>query len=271
VPCLYDADDVILPNGLARRDLTWAQASLRQRDSIPPERKRDFEKMYLDLVKECVVPADGDYNVEAGYRIKEAIQKELSEAVSIPKPDPCAITEFAKLVGADSNEAQEVFPGLWIGNSNPAKVGWLEERGVDHVVRAYDGKGYHSCAERDRSYAERGIELCEVPLDDRKDQELRPFLAHAHAFIHRALLNRGEKGIGGVLVHCGAGISRSCAITASYIMAVLRCNYQRALAVVKAARPIVGPNAGFSRQLKEWEEVAMAGSALPKGEKLEAK
>jgi len=157
----------------------------------------------------------------------------------------------------------QVFPGLWIGNNTPAgNMEWLESRGVDHVVRTFDGGGYVSCKDRDAEYVKRGITLWEVPLDDNKEQEILPHLPEAHAFIHQALQRRAETGRGNVLVHCGAGISRSCAVTASYLMVVLRCNYQRALSVTKAARPIVGPNAGFSRQLKEWEVEAISGRAL---------
>jgi len=249
-----------MPSSFARRDLVWAQAALRCLDTavLEPESRAKVLHEYYELLEGCIQQGGEDYDLEAGYHHKQAIKDVLSDDVVIPEPSPIAVTEFSKLTGYDSNEAQQVLPHLWIGNPTPAKVTWLEAHGVSHVVRCYDASGYRSCEERDEEYKERGITLLQLPLDDNAEQEILSFLPDAHRFIHQAI-----GGGGSVLIHCGAGISRCCAVTSSYIMATLRCNYHQALAIVRAARPIVGPNAGFSRQLKEWEEVAMSGAAAP--------
>ncbi|CAD8175528.1 unnamed protein product [Paramecium octaurelia] len=62
-------------------------------------------------------------------------------------------------------------------------------------------------------------------------------------------IERGFK-IGGVLVHCMAGISRSAAIVISYLIEKKKMNYNQALSFVKSKRPQINPNKGFSNQLQ---------------------
>jgi len=242
-PCRYDFDDRIMPSTVARRDLVWAQAALACFSGASEESRATLKDLHRKLVLACFNP---DHEPEDGYYIKQDIQAELGEPVEIRPPNVLAITEFAKLVGYDTDDAQQVLPGLFIGNTAPAKPDWLEAHGVSCVVRCYNSEGRSE--ERDREYAERGIRLYEIPLNDNKEQELISFLPDAHRFIAQAL-DDGH----GVLVHCGAGISRCAAVTSSFIMQLLHCNYHKALALIRAARPIVGPNEGFSKQLKEWE------------------
>ena len=59
-----------------------------------------------------------------------------------------------------------------------------------------------------------------------------------------------------------AGISRSVAITAMYIMLVTSLDNEQALTIIKHCRPQAGPNLGFRMQLqnyyrKDVEEVCM--------------
>ena len=55
---------------------------------------------------------------------------------------------------------------------------------------------------------------------------------------------------GGVLVYCGAGVSRSSTVIIGYLLANHEeLDYWKALQVVRQARPIVSPNDGFERQL----------------------
>ena len=53
-------------------------------------------------------------------------------------------------------------------------------------------------------------------------------------------------------VHCGAGVSRACTATASYVMWKGRMSAGDAMRIVKAARPQARPNPGFLRQLDAW-------------------
>ncbi len=73
-------------------------------------------------------------------------------------------------------------------------------------------------------------------------------LAEGVAFIeeaHRAALP--------VLVHCHAGVGRAPIMAAAYLVASRRLDHRAALAHVRAARPIIGPNPAQVGRLHEYE------------------
>ncbi|CAD8064039.1 unnamed protein product [Paramecium primaurelia] len=70
-----------------------------------------------------------------------------------------------------------------------------------------------------------------------------------HFQIANEWIERGFK-IGGVLVHCMAGISRSATIVISYLIEKKMMNFNQALSFVKSKRPQINPNKGFSNQLQ---------------------
>ena len=86
-----------------------------------------------------------------------------------------------------------------------------------------------------------------IDWDDEDTQQLSE-LHDALAFLTEALLSGGV-----VLVHCTAGRSRSAAVVVAFLIARLGMVYDDALAAVKQVRPWVAPNAGFERQLREFE------------------
>ena len=55
---------------------------------------------------------------------------------------------------------------------------------------------------------------------------------------------------GGALVHCHAGVSRSCAVIAAHVMKTRGVDADDALEVVRRAHPRADPNAGFVAQLR---------------------
>ncbi|XP_013410303.1 dual specificity protein phosphatase 12 [Lingula anatina] len=65
-----------------------------------------------------------------------------------------------------------------------------------------------------------------------------------------------EDGVkmGGVLVHCAAGVSRSATITAAYLMRKHNIGVEEALGKIEEKRH-VGPNPGFMQQLHLFEEM----------------
>ena len=61
------------------------------------------------------------------------------------------------------------------------------------------------------------------------------------------------KNGGNVLVHCVAGISRSASVVLAYLMWKENMSFEEALEYLKGLRPIVEPNDGFVKQLKDFE------------------
>ena len=92
-------------------------------------------------------------------------------------------------------------------------------------------------------------------LADAETEDVASHFSAAVGFITDALAGGGR-----VLVHCGAGVSRSATLVAAYMCAARRCSSAVALAELKALRSCVAPNAGFLRQL---DAFARAQSAAP--------
>jgi len=58
----------------------------------------------------------------------------------------------------------------------------------------------------------------------------------------------------GVLVHCFAGISRSSTIITAYLMITNKWTWKKALEFVRSKRSQCNPNAGFRKQLVDFEK-----------------
>ena len=78
------------------------------------------------------------------------------------------------------------------------------------------------------------------------DSDLDFFLDEATQFIADHIAK------GCVLVHCGAGISRSAAVVIAYLCRYAGMSYAEALAFVKAKRPQVAPADVFKEAIERW-------------------
>lgn len=82
-----------------------------------------------------------------------------------------------------------------------------------------------------------------IDLDDTPTEDIAIYFNETYAFIDAAP----------TLVHCFAGISRSVTVSTAYLMRKYRMSVDSALQKIRKTRPIVRPNSGFMRQLKEYE------------------
>lgn len=88
------------------------------------------------------------------------------------------------------------------------------------------------------------------------DRDLNFYLDDATDFIAANICK------GCVLVHCGAGISRSAAVVIAYLCRYAGMSYAEALAFVKAKRPQVAPADVFKDAIERWlglDELATRG------------
>eukprot|EP00796_Vickermania_ingenoplastis_P001933 gene1933-1172_t len=69
-----------------------------------------------------------------------------------------------------------------------------------------------------------------------------------------------ERAPGGVLIHCGAGISRAPTITAAYLMRKFKISSTAAIHLIKERRPYARPNNNFTRQLQAYHKELVAAS-----------
>ncbi|NXB37926.1 DUS28 phosphatase, partial [Eulacestoma nigropectus] len=88
-----------------------------------------------------------------------------------------------------------------------------------------------------------------VPVFDDPAEDLHRYLEPCAAAIHEAV-----RGGGKCLVYCKNGRSRSAAVCTAYLMRHRRLPLKEAFEIVKTARPVAEPNAGFWSQLQRYEE-----------------
>lgn len=87
-----------------------------------------------------------------------------------------------------------------------------------------------------------------IPAEDDEEYDLAKDFEEAIEFISETIKS------GNVFVHCFAGVSRSATIVLAYLIYELKMELQAALKHVKERRWIVNPNAGFLKQLADFEK-----------------
>ncbi|TDL19058.1 phosphatases II [Rickenella mellea] len=137
------------------------------------------------------------------------------------------------------NSRDEIIHGLWIGDIYSARdADALREDHISSVLSVYRGQV---------DIAKVGPRQTDsdLVLDDTENVDVLSLLPDCIAFIGGEL----EKGRG-VLVHCEAGMSRSAAVVAAYLMQANHVDISEALKIVRTARRNAQPNVGFLRQLE---------------------
>ncbi|XP_050045668.1 dual specificity protein phosphatase 3-like [Dermacentor andersoni] len=203
-----------------------------------------FDIKSLKNVKTSVRTADGRHFVETRD------SKGEPRVVSSPRFD--GSMGFVPDLKPDL-QVGEVIPGLHIG-SQDAAADWclLQSLAVTHVVNAVASTvpNFHE----DLGLTYLALELLDLP-----DFTLtRATIDTACDFIDGALSSGGS-----VLVHCNAGVSRSCALVLAFLILRRGMDLHQALEKTRTARPAVRPNEGFLRQLAELQKSMLAASPPP--------
>jgi len=91
--------------------------------------------------------------------------------------------------------------------------------------------------------------LC-VEVSDHDSQDLLAYFDKCNEFIEK-----GRK-VGGVLVHCVAGVSRSATVVIAYLMKSMKISLPEAIKILTSVR-LVSPNIGFLHQLVLYESMGL--------------
>jgi protein-tyrosine phosphatase len=147
-------------------------------------------------------------------------------------------TQWARYFGLN---VSQVAPLLLVGGQfRPVQWAALHALGVRAVLSLQ--------AEREDGFAgpppERALRLPVVDFTPPSLEQLEEGVAFIGA-AHGARLP--------VFVHCHSGVGRAPLMAAAYLMASVGHGHQEALAHIRAARPIIGPNAGQLARLREYE------------------
>ncbi|XP_041850524.1 dual specificity protein phosphatase 14 isoform X2 [Melanotaenia boesemani] len=146
-------------------------------------------------------------------------------------------------------QVSQVSTGLFLSSLDAAlNRGMLEARNVTLVVNA--------SGLMDVSYPPVcGLQVLQVPIQDRPDAPLRDFFGSVSERIQ-------QNQTGTTLVHCTAGRSRSPTLIMAHLMRSEGLSLRRAHELVLEQRPFIRPNAGFWRQLMDYEAVLLGRNTV---------
>ncbi|XP_030599622.1 dual specificity protein phosphatase 14 [Archocentrus centrarchus] len=134
----------------------------------------------------------------------------------------------------------QVSAGLFLTDLDSAlNVSVLTSRNVTLIVNA-SGLEHVSYPQLDR------LQVFHVPIQDQPHAPLREYFDPVAERIN-------QNQTGATLVHCTAGRSRSPALIMAYLMRSEGLSLRRAHELVLDRRPFIRPNAGFWRQLMDYE------------------
>eukprot|EP00026_Physarum_polycephalum_P019871 Phypoly_transcript_22102.p1 GENE.Phypoly_transcript_22102~~Phypoly_transcript_22102.p1 ORF type:complete len:167 (-),score=13.12 Phypoly_transcript_22102:74-574(-) len=136
---------------------------------------------------------------------------------------------------------QAVVGGVFIGSASEAHDRYnLKSKNITHILTVQIGNYPR--------YPQEFKYKCIDALDSHL-QNLREHFESCFTFIEEAIAQGG-----GVLVHCGAGVSRSATIVIAYLMKTKQWRYAEARLYLENIRPMIEPNDGFVLQLQAYEK-----------------
>lgn len=148
-----------------------------------------------------------------------------------------------KAVDSITGALSKIRPYLYVSGVEGARdIRAIQKAGITHIlnVAGVTAPNFH---EHDHSLTYLRL----FPRDD-AEENLDSLFADASAFIDSA-----RESAGSVLVHCHVGVSRSCAMTAAYLMMREGLTLDDAMSAIRESRPIAEPNQSFVSALSELE------------------
>jgi protein-tyrosine phosphatase len=150
---------------------------------------------------------------------------------------------MANLLQMDN--AHEIIPRLWLGNFAASQDEiFLKQKGIDTVFNCTKDLAFHPSIRR----------RYRVPVDDNlKQEEIRNLELWAYEIVYK--LQQEYKEGHGILVHCAAGMQRSPAVIAMFLIAIAGMKSEQAMPFIQSKRPIAFfPSANFGPAIKGFEE-----------------
>lgn len=142
-------------------------------------------------------------------------------------------------------DAHEIVPGIWLGNKRASEnAKWLKEQGITVVFNAT----------KDIPFSTTIKKQYRIPVDDNlQPEEIRNMTLWSQEAVYKVMQehNKGQT----LLIHCHAGMQRSAAIMAMYLIATRGYSAQQAITYVQGIRPIAfRPQANFRDSISEFDK-----------------
>lgn len=159
-----------------------------------------------------------------------------------------------KLPKVQSDSVSLILPYLYVGpcSATSATSTFVARQGITHII---------SVGRKPASTLD-SVTYLRLSIEDDPSADLSKAGGEAAAFITKA---RAGKKSSKIFVHCSAGISRSPAVVAFYLVQSCGMTLKRAMGLVLSARPNACPNPGFMEQLQKVEIEFRGSSSLPPG------
>ena len=147
----------------------------------------------------------------------------------------------------NSAPAHEILPGLWLGNRGASQdTEFLREHQITAIFNCTKDIPFRQGVHPD-------MHQYRVPLDDNLEPEEIRNLEHWGWEVAYKVAKERSAG-NRILVHCHAGMQRSAASLAIYLIATHRCTTEEAVAFIKQRRPIAFyGNVNFYKGIKGFE------------------
>lgn len=131
-----------------------------------------------------------------------------------------------------------IYENIFIGNyASALDKKKLFENGITHIL---------VCANNLESLYPEEFNYKVIPLYDSEYTNITKYFQESNEFIEKGNIN------GKILVHCGAGMSRSVALVLAYLIKHKNLSFSESLKIIKEKRRIAKPNSGFEKQLRNY-------------------
>ena len=126
------------------------------------------------------------------------------------------------------NDADLIIPGLWLGNKKASmNEEFIKNNGITVVFNCTKDLPFHSSIKR----------RYRVPVDDNlQPDEIRNLELWSYEIVYK--IKKEHNSGRNILVHCYAGMQRSAASIAMYLIATSSMNADQAISYLKEKRPI---------------------------------
>lgn len=194
----------------------------------------------------------GDATLDKSHPVVAFLAKEKrAKSVSVYKPGLEVFEESYPFLCTQSVKAHaavtypgEIIPGLlYLGNWEHAQnFAALKDLGISRLISIHNNP--------ENLKVPKGFQQLKMTVADVHTQDITPYFNPSYDFIEEA-----RNSHQGVLVHCGAGVSRSASLCIAYLMRRFAWNAARARKHCQSRRSLVNPNDGFWRSLCAFEQV----------------
>lgn len=143
------------------------------------------------------------------------------------------------------DNAHEIIPRLWLGNSKAALDElFLKEKGIETVFNCSKDIPFHPLIRR----------RYRVPVDDNlQAEEIRNLELWSFEIVYKMIQEYKEGHP--ILVHCAAGMQRSPAVVALFLIATAGLPHENAMGYIQSKRPVAFfLNANFLPAIRGFEE-----------------